>query len=53
MSVCTPDECSGTVATSEHNEGRALDFMLDSSQTHVDGRLSSQIDAIGRVLLDG
>jgi hypothetical protein len=23
--------CSGTVATSEHNEGRALDFMLDSS----------------------
>jgi hypothetical protein len=24
--------CSGTVATSEHNEGRALDFMLDSSK---------------------
>lgn len=24
--------CSGAVATSEHNEGRALDFMLDSSK---------------------
>lgn len=28
------------------------DFMLDSAQTHVDGRLSSQIDAIARALLD-
>jgi flagellar assembly protein FliH len=29
------------------------DFMLDSAQTHIDGRVASQIDAIGRALLDG
>ena len=29
------------------------DFMLDSAQTHVDGRIASQIDSIGRALLDG
>jgi flagellar assembly protein FliH len=29
------------------------DFMLDSTQTHIDGRVESQIDAIGRALLDG
>lgn len=29
------------------------DFMLDSAQTHIDGRVASQIDSIGRALLDG
>jgi len=29
------------------------DFMLDTNQTHVDGRIASQIDTIGRALLDG
>jgi flagellar assembly protein FliH len=28
------------------------DFVLDTAQTHLDGRISSQIEAIGRALLD-
>jgi len=28
------------------------DFVLDSIQTHVDGRIASQIEAIGRALID-
>jgi flagellar assembly protein FliH len=28
------------------------DFQIETGQTHVDGRVSSQIDAIGRALLD-
>ena len=29
------------------------DFMLDTNQTHMDGRIASQIDTIGKALLDG
>jgi flagellar assembly protein FliH len=28
------------------------DFIIDTAQTHLDGRVTSQIDAIGRVLFD-
>jgi flagellar assembly protein FliH len=28
------------------------DFMIETSQTHLDGRISSQIETIGRALLD-
>jgi flagellar assembly protein FliH len=28
------------------------DFMLDTAQTHIDGRISAQIEAIGRALFD-
>jgi flagellar assembly protein FliH len=28
------------------------DFVIETGQTHVDGRLSSQVDAIGRALLE-
>ena len=28
------------------------DFVVDTSQTHLDGRIASQIDAIGRALFD-
>jgi flagellar biosynthesis/type III secretory pathway protein FliH len=28
------------------------DFMIETSQTHLDGRVRSQLDAIGRTLFD-
>ncbi|HLQ77526.1 MAG TPA: FliH/SctL family protein, partial [Terriglobia bacterium] len=28
------------------------DFILDSVQTHLDGRISSQVEAVGRAILD-
>ena len=28
------------------------DFVIDTAETHLDGRISSQIDAVGRALFD-
>jgi flagellar assembly protein FliH len=41
-----------TISVTEDPSLERGDFVLDSIQTHVDGRLSGQIETIGRALLD-
>jgi flagellar assembly protein FliH len=41
-----------TVSVAEDSNLERGDFVLDSIQTHVDGRLTSQLETIGRALLD-
>jgi len=41
-----------TISVAEDPSLERGDFVLDSIQTHVDGRLSSQLETIGRALLD-
>jgi flagellar assembly protein FliH len=43
---------NASITVKEDSSFERGDFVLDSVQTHVDGRVSSQIDAIGRALLD-
>lgn len=43
---------STTISVTEDASLERGDFVLDSIQTHVDGRLSGQIETIGRALLD-
>ena len=45
-------ETSPSVAVKEDSTLERGDFMLDTAQTHLDGRISSQIEAIGRALFD-
>jgi flagellar assembly protein FliH len=41
-----------TISVAEDPSLERGDFVLDSIQTHVDGRLTSQLETIGRALLD-
>src|SRR5204863_5947787 len=41
-----------TISVTEDPSLERGDFVLDSIQTHVDGRLTGQIETIGRALLD-
>jgi flagellar assembly protein FliH len=43
---------SASVAVKEDPSLERGDFVLDSIQTHIDGRISGQIETIGRALLD-
>lgn len=44
---------NASVSVTEDSALERGDFVLDSIQTHVDGRISGQIETIGRALLDG
>ena len=41
-----------TISVAEDSNLERGDFVIDSIQTHVDGRLTSQLETIGRALLD-
>jgi flagellar assembly protein FliH len=43
---------NSSIAVTEDNALERGDFVLDSIQTHVDGRISGQIETIARTLLD-
>jgi flagellar assembly protein FliH len=43
---------NASIAVTEDTSVERGDFVLDSLQTHVDGRISSQIETIARLLLD-
>jgi flagellar assembly protein FliH len=43
---------SSSITVKEDPSLERGDFILDSLQTHIDGRLSAQIESIGRALLD-
>lgn len=43
---------SASIAVKEDPSLERGDFVLDSIQTHIDGRISGQIETVGRALLD-
>jgi flagellar assembly protein FliH len=42
---------NGSVAVVEDSSLERGDFMIDTGQTHLDGRLQSQVEALGRAML--
>jgi len=44
--------CNASLPVQEDTSLDRGDFMIDTAQTHLDGRISSQIDAVGRALFD-
>jgi flagellar assembly protein FliH len=43
---------NGSIPVKEDSSLERGDFILDTVETHLDGRISSQIDAVGRALFD-